>query len=162
ADAADAVPPLRSDDEVRVGFLPTDGAFTATIAAAMSDAAAAYRGNANGELRRNMEASFNRAHNAATSYSAALRASVISRQTADANPSTPRTLLPPLITAIDDLWQQAGAQLDGLLQERIDRLYRRMAVDLGTAVAVWLAALGLLLIIGRQITRPIGELAAVA
>src|SRR5262249_60970438 len=46
ADAADAAPPLRSDDEVRVGFLLTDGAFTATIAAAASDAAAAYRGNA--------------------------------------------------------------------------------------------------------------------
>lgn len=59
-------------------------------------------------------------------------------------------------------WRHASAELSDLLTRRIGNFYRRMAYDLGLAGVIWLAALALILIIARQITVPIRELAAVA
>lgn len=67
-----------------------------------------------------------------------------------------------LITDTDNYWRQASAELGILLTRRIGNFYRRMAYDLGLAGVIWLAALALILIIARQITVPIRELAAVA
>src|SRR5262249_17350911 len=64
--------------------------------------------------------------------------------------------------ATGESWRRAATELDGLLQQRIDRLYWKMAIDLGVAALTWLIALGLILVIARQITRPIRDLAAVA
>ena len=66
------------------------------------------------------------------------------------------------MTATGAYWRLGAVELDRWLQQRIDRFYRRMAVDLGAAALVWLAALCLILIIARRITRPMRELATVA
>src|SRR5262249_42645242 len=158
-DAAAAVRAGPADNEARVKFLLAEGAFAATIAATMSDAAAADAANAG--LQRRLEISLSHAQKAVTDYSDALRAIVIAPQATDAIPF-PHRLLQRLVTATDESWRQASLQLAGLLQQRIDRFYRRMAMDLGVAALVWLLAFGLILMIARQITRPIRDLAAVA
>jgi PAS domain S-box-containing protein len=162
ADAATAVPLSPDGEEPRVRFLLADGAFRALIGATMSDADAAFRGNASGALRRNLEMSFKRAQAAVLDYSTTLRGIVITRQTADANALALRAMLLRVLTTTGEAWRRAESELDGLLQQRIDGLYRRMAMDLGAAALLWLAALALILVIGRQITRPIRGLAAVA
>jgi PAS domain S-box-containing protein len=162
ADTAAAARLGPADDEARVKFLLTDGAFAATISATMSDAAAAYRGNSSGDLQHKLGTSFDHAQKVAIDYSDAMRALAISPQAPDADLANHRTMLPQVLAATSEAWRQAGTELDGLLQQRIDGLYRRMASDLGMAALAWLLALGLVLVIARQITRPIRNLAAVA
>src|SRR5262249_39298712 len=77
-------------------------------------------------------------------------------------PLAGHALVEPVISAAIAYWRQAGAELDVLLQQRIEHLYQRMAINLGSAALVWLAALCFTLVIARQITRPIRELATVA
>ena len=55
----------------------------------------------------------------------------------------------------------ANRELDQLLQTRVDDVYRQIMFDLGTAALLWLLALALILLIARQITGPLSELAAV-
>jgi len=151
-----------NDDELRATFLLAEGAFTAMLNATTSDVAAAYRSNANGDLRRNLDISFNRARSAVVAYSHTLREIVLRRQVTGDQPLALRKATLRALTETNQLWGQAATELDRLLQQRVDGLYRRMAVDLGAAALVWLVALCLILIIARQITRPIRELAAVA
>jgi PAS domain S-box-containing protein len=163
ADAAVAVRPgIEGYENARAKFLLTDGAFIATTNALMSDVAAAYRANADGQLQENIGSSFIRAENALGDFTRSLRDMAISRQSVDANPIAVRALLRRALTASGAFWRDAGGELNRLLEQRIARLYRQMAVDLGAAALVSLLALGLMLLVARQITRPIRELATVA
>ncbi|HUL06640.1 MAG TPA: PAS domain-containing protein [Candidatus Acidoferrum sp.] len=160
ADAAAAVP-LAPDEGARVKFLLADGAFRALVDATMADAAAAYRGNAGGGLRRALEPSFDQARQAMLDFSGTLR-DIVTERTSDANALALRAMLLRVVATTGAAWRQAEAELDALLQQRIDNLYRRMLLELGAAVLMWLAALALILVIARQITRPIRALATVA
>ena len=59
-------------------------------------------------------------------------------------------------------WADAGVALDDLLQGRIDTLFQRMWLHLGTAAALLLVLLSVVFFVARQIALPIRRLAAVA
>jgi PAS domain S-box-containing protein len=80
----------------------------------------------------------------------------------DAVSPTHQDALRHMIGEAGNYWRQASYELGVLLTRRIGSFYWRMAQDLGLAGIIWLAALALTLLISRQITVPIRELAAVA
>ncbi len=59
-------------------------------------------------------------------------------------------------------WRAAQIALDRLLTQRIDRLFERMALHLGTALALLLAILATVTFVARQIARPLQHLSGVA
>jgi diguanylate cyclase (GGDEF)-like protein/PAS domain S-box-containing protein len=67
-----------------------------------------------------------------------------------------------LVQALDGSWGVAIGQLNGLLETRIDGLYQRMWLHLGTALTLLLLILGLVTFVARQIARPLHHLAGVA
>jgi PAS domain S-box-containing protein len=163
ADEAVAVNlPKSAGDESQMKFLLTEGAFRATIRGLMSDVAAAFRGNPDGQLRRNLEPAFFRTQGAIGDFSRNLRYMVTEGHSADANSLAMDAMLRRVLGAMNEFWRMADTELDRLLRHRIDGLYRRMEVDLGTAALVWLASLGFILVVARQITVPIRELSGVA
>ncbi|TLD44500.1 MAG: putative signaling protein [Accumulibacter sp.] len=63
---------------------------------------------------------------------------------------------------LDAAWASAGTALNGLLQERIDGLFQRMWLHLGTAAALLLLLLSVVYFVARQIALPLRRLAEVA
>ncbi|WOI45485.1 diguanylate cyclase [Acidovorax sp. BLS4] len=73
-------------------------------------------------------------------------------------PARQRALLGALQTA----WVQGTAQLDRLLYTRVDDLFARMWLHLGTAVLLLGCILSLVTLVARQIAKPLQQLARVA
>ena len=65
------------------------------------------------------------------------------------------------LQALSVAWSASHQQLDRLLHERIDRLFQRMWLHLGTALALLLGILVLVTLVARAIARPLGHLADV-
>ena len=149
-------------DAWQAQFLLREGAFNATIDGLVSDLASAFQGNSDGQLRRNLEPSFLHAESAVHDFSRDLRSMITQRHSADANSAAEHAMLRQVLGAMDDLWGKADIELNRLLRERIQGFYHRMTVDLGMAAVVWLASLGFILVVARQITGPVRELSGVA
>jgi len=64
------------------------------------------------------------------------------------------------IAALADFTAAGNKQLEGLLQDRIDRLHLRLLFSIGTSVAFAAAAFLLMLIVQRRIGRDVGSIAA--
>jgi len=65
-------------------------------------------------------------------------------------------------TQLNQAWMLAGIALNDLLQKRIDGLFERMWLHLGTAVALLLVILSVVYFVARQIALPIRRLSMVA
>jgi signal transduction histidine kinase len=121
---------------------------------------AAYRGNADAGLRRAVDAAFAAMISSLNSYLGALDASALA---VDARDSTAANRFQ--VTAVRDAlqaWRIAKAELDRLLQRRIDGLIGKMRLDL--ALIGVFAALSLVIaaLTHRHIVRPLEHLEAVA
>ena len=138
-------------------LLSAKGALAAAAKALASDNAEIFKGATNKNASRTPEISFLHNRDGATEY-----ASRLPDRLAEAAPAELPPLLAEAVATMKNYWQSAAVELDKALQLRVERLNRRMALDLTAAALIWLVALSLILIIARQITRPIRELAAVA
>ncbi|HSV70782.1 MAG TPA: EAL domain-containing protein [Methylibium sp.] len=67
-----------------------------------------------------------------------------------------------LIREVELAWTEGGQVLDGLLAARIEGLFQRMWLHLGTALVLLAAILGMVTIVARAIARPLARLAGVA
>ncbi len=67
-----------------------------------------------------------------------------------------------VLQALRRSWHDAGTALDTLLAARIDSLYARMGLHLGTALLLLLAILGTVAFVASQIAGPLRRLATVA
>lgn len=67
-----------------------------------------------------------------------------------------------LLAGLSRAWADATAQLDRLLNERIDGFFRRMWLHLGTALTLLGLILTVVFFVARQITRPLRHLTDVA
>src|SRR5262245_4992172 len=151
-DAATAVMPGAARSETsRADLLLKEGTFAATIRSLASDSDRALGFQREDQPRQRLQSSFNRLRRSSADYSSSLRR--ISDTGQSANPVAVTTTLEPLIASIRTNWGDVGTELEYLLRQRVERFYRRMAMDLGAGALVWLVALGLILVISRQITR---------
>ncbi|HOE43430.1 MAG TPA: EAL domain-containing protein, partial [Rhodoferax sp.] len=66
------------------------------------------------------------------------------------------------IDALAQAWQATSGALNALLQQRVDSLFAKMWLHLGTALALLLAILSLVYTVARLIAQPIKQLAGVA
>jgi diguanylate cyclase (GGDEF)-like protein/PAS domain S-box-containing protein len=66
------------------------------------------------------------------------------------------------IQALDHAWENSISQLNVLLQQRIDGLFNRMWIHLGTALTLLCSILGLVYLVASQIARPLQSLSKVA
>ena len=66
------------------------------------------------------------------------------------------------LQAGDNAWAQGLVALTGLLHARVDGLYTRMALHLGTALLLLAAILSVVYLVAAQIARPLSGLADVA
>jgi diguanylate cyclase (GGDEF)-like protein/PAS domain S-box-containing protein len=67
-----------------------------------------------------------------------------------------------VLTSVNEAWQVAVVQLKGLLQARVDQLFSRMWLHLGTALLLLGGILSLVYVVASQIARPLQALAKVA
>ncbi|MBY0466225.1 MAG: HAMP domain-containing protein, partial [Burkholderiales bacterium] len=67
-----------------------------------------------------------------------------------------------VLSALDEAWAQGLVALTQLLNARVDGLYTRMAVHLGTALLLLAAILSVVYLVAAQIARPLRGLADVA
>ena len=67
-----------------------------------------------------------------------------------------------VLLAVDSAWKSGVVALDGLLQARVERLFSRMWLHLGTALLLLGAILSLVYLVASQIARPLQLLARVA
>ncbi len=82
----------------------------------------------------------------------------VARNEADAFNTQHRQSLQALALA----WRQTSHALDTLLKVRVEGLFARMWLHLGTALLLLVGILGLVYIVARQISRPLKQLAGVA
>ena len=121
---------------------------------------AAYRGNADGGLKRAVDAAFAAMTSSLNSYLGALDASALA---VDARDSTAANR--SQVTAVRDAlqaWKIAKAELDRLLQRRIDGLIGKMRLDLALIGAFAALSLVIAALTHRHIVRPLERLEAVA
>src|SRR5262245_20437261 len=151
-DAATAVlPHAARSDASRADLLLKEGAFAATIRSLTSDSERAFHFQNDDQARQRLRSSFDRVLLSAADYSRSLRGISYGEQSRD--PIALAMTLQPLSASIGAYWGDVSTELERLLRQRVERLYRRMAMDLGAGALVWLVALGLILVISRQITR---------
>ncbi len=67
-----------------------------------------------------------------------------------------------LQSQLQKTWGMASSHLDGLLDARIEGLFKRMSLHLGAAVILLLLILGVVYFVARQIALPIRRLSSVA
>jgi len=67
-----------------------------------------------------------------------------------------------LLVQLDEGWSKAGDIMDGLLEKRLDHLFQRMWIHLGTAASLLLLILSVVYFVARQIVLPVRRLADVA
>lgn len=86
-------------------------------------------------------------------------------QTPSASPTQRATLEQPsqaALQAVNTAWNVGVVQLNTLLQARVDSMFARMWLHLGTALALLIGILSLVYLVASQIARPLQSLARVA
>lgn len=66
------------------------------------------------------------------------------------------------LRGLERAWHQTSQQLESLLSARVDGLFTRMWLHLGTALLLLIGILSLVYVVARQISRPLKHLAGVA
>ncbi len=148
---------------LRTQHLIAEGRLDAVMSAVRNDHAEAYA--AGGPPLREALAPSEAALLAALN---GLRQAVRERVGAGASPGAAAeadTVMPAwrlTLDRFDGSWRAAELKLDRLLHQRIERLFERMALHLGTALALLLAILATVTFVARQIARPLKHLSGVA
>ncbi|OYU29609.1 MAG: sensor domain-containing diguanylate cyclase, partial [Burkholderiales bacterium PBB2] len=73
-----------------------------------------------------------------------------------------RTAYAEALSALNGAWQVAVVELKGLVQTRVDHLFSRMWLHLGTALLLLACILSLVYLVASQIAKPLQKLARVA
>lgn len=147
--------------DLRTEFLILEGRLTNVIKGIEGDRRAGYRGNADGSLEPALSPGFAVLDVALTDLLAALRTDIIDRAGAvDAGP-VDRAIAVSL-AATQAVWTRTSAELNRLLDVRIDGFFRRMFEHFAVAGVLLAVILTLVLLVARRISVPIGDLAEVA
>jgi methyl-accepting chemotaxis protein len=148
--------------EEKVGFLILTGALKANLDGLQSDLANAYRGNADGSLKKAVGPAAQRLADAANAYAGALEAVLLKQDLGAADAVGLQKLYHGTEQAALDYWQQAGRQLSGLLGKRIDGFFAELWLTLSVTGILSLLSLVMAYFIQRNIVRPLGALETMA
>jgi signal transduction histidine kinase len=120
--------------------------------------AAAYRGNPDGRLRQTVEAAVTEMISDASSFTGDLKALFASGQGRASDASPTDAAVPRAVTAAIDAWSVTQAELDRLLQQRIDGLFGRLWRSLTLTGAVSALSIVIAFMTHRHIVRPLERL----
>jgi methyl-accepting chemotaxis protein len=143
--------------EEKSAFLISQGALKSAIDDLSGDLASAYRGSADGSLKRALDPPYN-------ALTAALEK--ISKETSGALATASASAAPgngdaissaqeAASAALGRFWQVSAQELDRLLEARISRFRHDLVITLAIAGVTIAFAFALLLAVARQITRPL-------
>lgn len=155
ADAASA-------NENKARFLVIDGLIKSTIEEIDSDLKAAYRGSADETLRQAVDASYSALFSAVDAYLVDRRLSVFDASAIRASNPDLKQSWEAVLDSSSQAWIVSQAQLDRLLQLRVDRLIRRMNLSLITTGALVVISIIIAVMTYRQIVEPLRRFEKVA
>ena len=152
-----------SPDQRKAHVLILSGLIGSAASQIGNDLTAAYRGNADGSLEQAVASAYASLSSAINGYLAGLKARAFDGgNSTDVSNDVLGRLYETLVNSANGAWSKSQAQLDRLLQLRIDRLLRRMYLSLALTGAL----VGLSIIIAvmtyRHIVRPLERLEKVA
>jgi diguanylate cyclase (GGDEF)-like protein/PAS domain S-box-containing protein len=141
---------------VNVELLLLEGRLAAVADAIDADYRAAFAGNPGHELALRLEPGRQNLRQVLATVLAALRDGA-----AGSRPVAIADLRNEALDTTAQAWAEVSGALDKLLQARMDLLFHRMWVHLGTAALMLMVILLLVYYVARQIARPLGNLARV-
>jgi signal transduction histidine kinase len=147
-----------SSDDLRVRRLLLDGMIRSTIDEIERDSAAAYRGNANGQLKEAIARAIGSMVSTANAYLGSANATLDGQVS-----STSLALMyGKALESINDAWTVSQEQLKRLLNKRLSSLVGKLHRSLALNGLVAGLSLLLAMITYRQIVRPLGQLEGLA
>ena len=144
----------------RTQFLIFEGRLDATAQGIQSDHAEAYAAG-DAALRLALQPAQEAQKTALEAFRRAAR-EMADQGTTAATLADVQTAQRVLVGALQRSWQASGTEMDRLLHKRIDGLYQRMWLHLGTAFALLVAILAIVTLVARSISRPLQHLSGVA
>ena len=145
--------------EERANYLVNKIGLKSTASQLAADIAAGYRGNADGSLKSHLEAEVVAANSALETFGHEVGRMIEQQQGRDATPEAVHKLGGDTEAAIWRLRDQMRAELDRLLQARIDRFNGELQRMLGMTFALLVASvLCVIAMIRFGVTRPINRL----
>ncbi len=144
----------------RTQFLIFEGRLDATARGITSDHAEAYAAG-KPALRQALQPGQQALTAALEAYRRAAR-QVADQGATNATLAEARATQRVLVQALQRSWQSSSVEMDRLLHTRIDGLYQRMWLHLGTALALLGAILVIVTLVARSISRPLRHLSGVA
>jgi HAMP domain-containing protein len=158
-EAAGAGAPL-DDHNVRIVML--DGLLRSNLEAIEANLAAAYRGNADGRLKRAVDAEITAMISNAGSYLGGLKAIISDRQAKGSDTASLDRVYAGAVGSAINAWTVTQAELDRLLQQRIDDLHGKLRRSLMLTGAVACLSILVAVMTHRHIVRPLERLENVA
>jgi len=151
-----------SSHESKARVLVLDGLIGSSTSEVKNDLAAAYRGNADGSLKRAVDSTYASLLAAIDTYLAASKGGVVGDGAAEANSAALGPLYETVVNAANSAWAKSQSELDRLLQTRIEKLVTRM--DLSLAMTGVLVGLSIIIAVltYRHIVQPLERLEKVA
>ena len=150
--------PSPSSDDLRVRRLLLDGMLRSTIEEIERDSAAAYRGNANGQLKEAIAGPIGSMVSTANAYLGSANTTLNGQASSTSLTPTYRKAL----ESINDAWTVSQEQLNRLLNKRLSNLLGKLHRSLALNGLVAGLSLLLAMITYRQIVRPLGQLEGLA
>ncbi len=145
--------------EDRAQFLIRMGQFEAARDELVKAVEAAYRGNPDGRLKAGLDADYRAAIAALTDVSGGLKALVLQPEDSSSGDRS-AALRDAGLGAVERLTGTAAAELDRLLQARIDGFESRLWWTLGLAAVIASLAVVLAALIGRGISRSLTRMSS--
>ena len=151
-----------SSNENKAHILVLDGLIGSSVSEIKDDLSAAYRGNADGSLKRAVDSTYASLLAATDTYRAASKGGVVGDGAAEANSAALGPLYETVVNAANSAWAKSQSELDRLLQTRIEKLVTRM--DLSLAMTGALVGLSIIIAVltYRHIVQPLERLEKVA
>jgi signal transduction histidine kinase len=147
-----------SSNETNAHVLVLDGLIESATGEIKNKLTAAYRGNADGSLKRAVDSTYAALFSSTDTFVGRLKASGVDGGATETNNAALEREYEAVVSSANRAWTVSQSQLDRLLQLRIDMLLTKMSLSLAmTGVLVGLSIV-IALMTYRHIVRPLEQL----
>jgi signal transduction histidine kinase len=145
-------------NETNARVLVLDGLIESATGEIKSNLAGAYRGNADGSLKRTVDSTYAALFSSTDNFLGGLKASSVDGGATETNSAALEREYEAVVSSANRAWTVSQSQLDRLLQLRIDKLLTKMSLSLViTGVLVGLSVV-IAVMTYRHIVRPLERL----